>query len=197
MRRNACISVSTSPQISESKPLAPASNVPTTSQSRLAKCTFSPMRVPSKPRAMAPPTMISADPGANRRPAASFTCGRNASPLREVPRMMTLEGFCAPLLRSEMSTISSLETSALPSAPSATARCVSSTLACSRVMPLWTSVSEPLRIATTLSYSPVVTSVCFSPASSISTVAKTNTTSASPPAVSTVVSRRVQRLRAT
>ena len=48
-----------------------------------------------------------------------------------------------------------------------------------------------------LSGCPVATSVCLSPASSISTAANTNTTSAMPPAVSAVVSLRGQRLRTT
>jgi len=68
--------------------------------------------------------------------------------------------------------------------------------ACSRSMPLCTSVCEPRRITTTLSSWPVDTSVFCSPAASISTVANTYTTSAMPPAVSAVVRRRASRLRA-
>ncbi len=99
-------------------------------------------------------------------------------------------------LGSEFSTTTSLDTSGAPSAPRATCGRLSKSAACSRAMPLCTSVAAPLRIASTLSAEPVATSVCRSPASSISTAANTNTTSAMPPAVSTVVSRRTQRLRA-
>ena len=63
-------------------------------------------------------------------------------------------------------------------------------------MPLCTSVCELRRMTTTLSSWPVATSVCSSPAASMSTVANTYTTSAMPPAVSAVVSRRATRLRA-
>ena len=155
------------------------------------------MRVPEKPLAMFEPTTISAEPGAKVRPAVSFTCGRSAKPADPTPRITTFEGFCAPRLGSEISTTVSLDTMRRASAPSAIAGFISTTFAWSRPMPLWISVSAPLRIATTLSYSPVVTKVCLRPASSISTAANTNTTSASPPAVSAVVSRRVQRLRTT
>ncbi len=85
-------------------------------------------------------------------------------------------------LGSEFSTTTSLDTSGAPSAPRATCGRLSKSAACSRAMPLCTSVAAPLRIASTLSAEPVATSV--------------NTTSAMPPAVSTVVSRRTQRLRA-
>ncbi len=45
--------------------------------------------------------------------------------------------------------------------------------ACLRSMPLWTSDCAERRITTTLSSCPVSTSVCSSPARSISTVANT------------------------
>jgi hypothetical protein len=197
VRRNACINWSTSPQTSESNPLDPASNMPTTVQARCAKCSWSPIRVFSNPRAIAPPTMISELPGENIRPATSRTCGRSRRPDSETPRITTFDGFCAPIFLSEIRMTVSLLMSGRESGPVASAGCVSITFAWSRVMPLWISVSAPRRIAITLSCSPVPTSVRLRPASSISTVAKTNTTSASPPAVNAVVKRRVQRLRAT
>jgi hypothetical protein len=51
-------------------------------------------------------------------------------------------------------------------------------------------------MTTTLRSLPLETMVDFSPASSINTALNTNTTSAIPPAVSTVVRRRTHRLRA-
>ncbi|MNL14137.1 hypothetical protein D3C87_1350670 [compost metagenome] len=142
------------------------------------------------------PTMISDEPGRNTRPAVMCTCGRSVTPCGDTPRITTLAGEAAPLLVSEISTTASREAMGRPSRFIATAGCISMAAAWSREIALWISVSAPLRINTTLSGSPVVTSVCLRPASSISMAAKTNTTSASPPAVSVVVSRRAQTLRA-
>ena len=50
IRRNACSICSASPQISESKPVRPASNTPTTVQSRGAKRSVSPMAGAAKAR---------------------------------------------------------------------------------------------------------------------------------------------------
>jgi hypothetical protein len=62
-------------------------------------------------------------------------------------------------------------------------------------MPLSTSLVEPLRSTTTLSYEPVATSVFCRPSANMSMAAKTKTTSAIPEAVRKVVSLLVQRLR--
>ncbi|MDR8745590.1 hypothetical protein FEQ01_06484 [Burkholderia pseudomultivorans] len=131
------------------------------------------------------------------RPAVSRTRGRSARPDGETPRITTFDGLPVEVFTSEISTTASFDTSGRPSAPSATDGCISSALACWWSIALWISVSAPLRITTTLSGSPVETSVCVSPASSISTVANTKITSAIPPAVSAVVRRRAHRLRAT
>ncbi|MCY1301314.1 hypothetical protein D9M68_748240 [compost metagenome] len=117
-------------------------------------------------------------------------------PSGEMPRITTLEGCPVLDLVSEISTTASREAIGWPAPVMATAGCISRMPAWPRSTALWISVSAPLRITTTLSRSPVVTSVFFRPASSISMVAKTKTTSASPPAVSAVVSRRAHRLRA-
>lgn len=58
-----------------------------------------------------------------------------------------------------------------------------------------TSVSELLRITSTLSGLPVATRVWRRPSASMSVAVNTNTTRAMPPAVSRVVARRVRRLR--
>jgi len=62
-------------------------------------------------------------------------------------------------------------------------------------MPLWTSETAAFLITTTLLPEPVSTRVFFQAFESMRIEAKTNTTSAMPEAVKTVVSRRVQRLR--
>jgi len=67
--------------------------------------------------------------------------------------------------------------------------------ACTRSMPLCTSVPDPFRKITAFVGKPVDTRVCRSPSASIKVAAKTNTTSAMPPAVKAVVIRRVSRLR--
>ncbi|MNT30033.1 hypothetical protein D3C72_1658050 [compost metagenome] len=130
------------------------------------------------------------------RPVTSRTCGRRSMPGGEMPRITTLDGCPVLVLVSEISTTASREASGRPAPLMATAGCISMMLAWSRLTELWISVSAPLRISTTLFCSPVVTRVFFRPASSISMVAKTNTTSASPPAVSAVVRRLAHRLRA-
>jgi hypothetical protein len=63
-------------------------------------------------------------------------------------------------------------------------------------MPLLISAPAPLRSTITLSGWPVATSVVRMPSVIISTVANTYTTNAMPAAVSSVVTRRTQRLRA-
>jgi hypothetical protein len=108
---------------------------------------------------------------------------------------MTLVGLSESRLLRLTSTIVSLETMRSPSAPNATSGWLSISAACTRSIALCTSVCAERRITTTLSYDPVSTSVLRSPSSSISTVANTNTTSAMPPAVNTVVSLRAHRLR--
>ena len=110
MRRKACIICSASPQISESKPVRPASNTPTTVQSRPAKRKVSPKAAPWKPRAIARPVTISDEPARNMRPSTSFTCGRSSSPISEVPRTVTLLGLPLPRLGRLFSTTGSLLT---------------------------------------------------------------------------------------
>src|SRR5690348_15845738 len=61
-------------------------------------------------------------------------------------------------------------------------------------MQLCTTSSERRRMTPTISHVPFPTSVCLRPASSISTVANTYTTSASPEAVSAVVTLGAARL---
>lgn len=82
-----------------------------------------------------------------------------------------------------------------PSPPTAISGRVVMAAAADRSMPLCTSVSEPLRRTMALPGDPVATSVWRRPSASIKVAVKTKTTSAMPPAVSTVVSRRVRRLR--
>lgn len=159
----------------------------------------SPRPAPLKRLAMAWPVTISLEPGRNGRPATSRTWGRSCSPTGDRPRMMTLEGLAAApsatrLLR-EISTTVSFDSMRRPPAPRATWGRLSTMAAGPRSMPLCTSVPEARRVTTTLSGLPVSTRVFFSPASSISTVAKTNTTRAMPPAVRAVVSLRAARLR--
>ena len=114
-----------------------------------------------------------------------------------MPRTGTLLRLPVSIFGSELSTTTSLEASGSPWVSRAICGRLSISAACSRVTPLCTSVCAPLRISTTLFGWPVATSVARRPASSISTAANTNTTSAMPPAVSTVVRRRTHRLRAT
>ncbi len=68
--------------------------------------------------------------------------------------------------------------------------------ACSRLTPELISAPAPLRKASRLSGLPVATSVALMPSLIISTVANTYTTKPKPNAVSAVVTRRTQRLRA-
>jgi len=108
-----------------------------------------------------------------------FTCGRSVLPISGRPRTTTLlRFFGSSSFGSEFSTTISFDTSACPSTPRATSGEVSMSEAWSRNTPLCTSVWLPWRITTTLSADPVDTSVDLSPASSISTAANTNTTSA-------------------
>jgi len=197
VRRNACSICSASPQISEENALWPASITPTTVHSRCAKRSRSPMATPRNSRATLAPTTISVEPGRNRRPCATRTCGRSASPRSARPRIGTLLRLPVLSLISELSTTTSREACGSPRASRATCGSASISAAWSRVTPLCTSVTAPLRITTTLSAAPVPPSEARRPASSISTAANTNTTSAMPPAVSTVVSLRTHRLRAT
>src|SRR2546425_968961 len=94
-----------------------------------------------------------------------------------------------------MTRIPSLDRIARPSAPSATPSWASSPSAVARSTWLesW-DVAERLSTIT-LSGEPVSTRAASRPRASMSTPAKTNTTSATPPTVSAVVRRRAQRLR--
>ena len=155
------------------------------------------MPTPPKSCATELPTTTSLAPGRNIRPSTIRTWLRSCSPSGERPRTGTLVRCPVPRFLSESSTTTSRDTSVAPSAPRATCGKVSTTAAESRSTPLCTSVSDPLRMTTAFESLPLDTIVAFNPASSISTALKTNTTSAMPPAVSTVVSRRTHRLRAT
>ena len=194
-RRNACMSCSTSPQISELKPVLPASNTPTTAHSRAAKPMVRPNSAPSNRAATPWPTAISARPGRGSRPASMRTCGRMASEAAEIPRIVTLELEPEPRLRRLISTTTSRAASGRPSGPVAISGWVSATPASARPTTLWTSEAADLRITTTLSGDPESTRVRSSPSASIRMAVKANTTSAMPPAVSAVVRRRARRLR--
>ena len=123
------------------------------------------------------------------------TWGRRAREAGWAPRMTTLDTLPVDFLGRAMSTTDSLAASACPSPPRAISGRVVMAEAAVRSMPLCTSVSEPLRSTMALPGEPVETSVWRRPSASISVAVKTKTTSAMPPAVSTVVSRRVLRLR--
>jgi hypothetical protein len=151
----------------------PASNTPTTVQSREAKRSVSPRPAPLKSSAIERPAMISAVPGRNMRPSTRCTCGRSSSPCDVTPRITTFAGLPVLRLGSVISTTGSFDTSGRPAASSAICGSACTISACARAMPLWTSVCELRRITTTLSSRPVATSVCSSPADSMSTVAKT------------------------
>ena len=141
------------------------------------------------------PATISEVPARNHRPSMMCTWGRSSMPSGGSPRTTTFCGLSLPRFGICVSTSVSLETSGVPSAPRATSGMVSRSEAWSRYTALWISVCDDWRSRIALSRLPVDTSVFCSPASSISTAAKTNTTSAIPPAVRSVVSLRVQRLR--
>jgi len=111
--------------------------------------------------------------------------------------MATLLGL--PLLRlgRVLSTTGSLLISWWPWASVAISGMLPMMSACSRPMPELISAPAPLRSTITLSSEPVATSVSWMPSLIISTVANTYTTRPMPSAVSSVVTRRTQRLRAT
>jgi hypothetical protein len=86
---------------------------------------------------------------------------------------VTFDGLPVSRFGNVMSTTGSLLTSLRPSCPAAISGRLSTIAAWPRSMPLCTSLCDDRRITTTLSGWPVATSVCSSPATSISTVAKT------------------------
>jgi hypothetical protein len=110
--------------------------------------------------------------------------------------MTTFAAFPVERFGRLMRTTGSFEIIRCPSAATAMSGRLSTMPACSRSMPLCTSVCALRRITTTLSSWPVATSVFSRPAASINTVANTYTTSAMPPAVSAVVSLRATMFRA-
>ena len=128
--RKACMSWFASPQISELKARLPASKMPTTVQSRMAKRKLSPTPPPRKRRAMLAPAMSSADPGRGSRPLISLTWGRNSSDSGWMPRMVTWEVWPLPRLGRLISTSSSLARRRRPRSPRATWGSVSTTAAC-------------------------------------------------------------------
>jgi hypothetical protein len=145
---------------------------------------------------MALPVTISLLPGRNMRPCTSRTCGRSARPSSEVPRTVTLLGLPLPRLGRLFSTTGSRDTIRRPCPSVAMPGRLSMMAACAREMAELISAPAPLRSTITLSGWPVATSVARMPSLIISTVANTYTTSAMPPAVSKVVTRRTHRLRA-
>ena len=116
-RRKACMSWSASPQISELKPVLPASKMPTTVQSRMPKRSVSPIPAPVKRLETLSPAMISEEPGLGILPSTSFTWGRIAIDSSLTPRMMTFDGLSVPRLGRLMSTTTSLASILLPPAP--------------------------------------------------------------------------------
>src|SRR5690242_1976452 len=133
------------------------------------------------------PTTISEVPVRNQRPSMMCTWGRSWMPSAGSPRTTTFCGLSLPFFGIWVSTSVSFDTSGVPSAPRATSRIVSRSEAWSRYTALWISVWDAWRRRIALSRLPVDTSVLRRPASSISTAANTNTTSAMPPAVRSVV----------
>ena len=129
------------------------------------------------------------------RPLTIFTCGRSRIPVSPTPRINTFEDLSEPLRVREINTTDSFEVNRILLMPYATSGWLSTIAAWSRLMTLCISVSADLRVTTTLSGDPVSTKVFLRPSSSINTVANTNTTNAMPPAVSSVVSLRVIKLR--
>src|SRR5690348_10352817 len=143
------------------------------------------------------PTTISCVPNRNGWPDVMRTPLRSSSPCGDTPRTDTFASELLPMRRRSITTMSSLERSGRPSAASATSGCSSNRPAVSRSIWLTSSELAERRKTITLSGAPVSTRVACSPRASISTPANTNTTSATPPTVRSVVNRRAHRLRHT
>ena len=92
-------------------------------------------------------------------------------------------------------TTTSLELMGRPSADRATCGMLVTIPAASRSMMLMISLAAALRTTVTLSSEPVDFNVCCTPLAIINTAVKTNTTSAMPRIVKTVVRRRDDELR--
>ena len=92
-------------------------------------------------------------------------------------------------------TTTSLELMGRPSADRATCGMLMTIPAASRSMMLMISLAAALRTTVTLSSEPVDFNVCCTPLAIINTAVKTNTTSAMPRIVKTVVRRRDDELR--
>ena len=133
VRRNACSICSASPQISESKPVRPASNTPTTVQSREAKRSVSPRPAPWKPLG----DRASGDDLGGARPehpALDHAAPAGAARARWASRRGSRRSTACPMPRLGrlMSTTGSLEISALPSSPIAMSGRLSTMPACVR-----------------------------------------------------------------
>ena len=189
------MSRSASAQISESKPVRPASKIPTTRQSLKPNRRVWPKPVPLNRLAMLPPIRISELPGLMKRPELSLTWGRRRREISVMPRMETFPVALVPALGRAIRTMTSRAARGFPSVSWAISGWVSMTAASERCTMLTTSLSADRRTTTTLSGDPVSTRVFFNPSASMRTAAKTKTTRAMPAAVRKVVSLRVQRLR--
>src|SRR5690349_5000496 len=143
------------------------------------------------------PTTISWVPNRNGWPEVMCTPLRSSSPCGDTPRTDTFASELLPIRRRSITTMSSLERSDRPSAAGATSGCSSNRPAVSRSIWLTSSELAERRSTITLSGAPVSTRVACNPRASISTPANTNTTSATPPTVRSVVNRRAHRLRHT
>src|SRR2546426_516741 len=89
-RPNACMNWSTSPQISESKPVPPASAIPTTVQRSPPNASSAPSATPLNWVAMLFPTTTSCVPNWKGRPWTMWTLGRSSSARGDTPRINAL-----------------------------------------------------------------------------------------------------------
>ncbi len=130
---------STSPQISESNPLPPASNTPTTLQSDPPNFSDCPMATPAKFFAMFFPTITSPVPNENILPSVIRTRSRSAREAASTPRTVTFPMSPLAALRRLIMTKISAVASGFPSGPSASSGWVLTMLTASRSIWLWSS----------------------------------------------------------
>ena len=131
-------------------------------------------------------------------PPRSSPAAAGSSPAAPMPRITTLDGLSDPRLMQRDQHDRFLRHQPLAIGADGDLRLALDHRRPARGRPRFAPRSRrERRITTTLSQEPVSTSVLRRPSSSISTVAKTYTTSAMPPAVSAVVTLRAPRLRTT